>query len=1641
MRKSAWLLVLLAMLVPVAAHAQVEPSRREVGTVTAAGKPVFHALVQLLPAGGGPPVQEAWTDASGTFVLTAVLDAGQTLRAQRTVQDATGDSHRLVATAVSPLRRDVRTNRNLALTLEENGVRTRPVPLATLEAWMAASAGPSVATGNELAAHFDAVMQAPDAAARKALFLKHATALRSGDDRWFEAWFENESQRLQTLHAPSQMVRVGDVLVEMAQTYALPWMECDGHLMRAVGHFHAGHMADAAQAADLAVQAQHLAVQQEPRPGWQRTRKKGLDTALVIDSLAHYLAKDGPGGAKVREQALALETALGLDLEAATSLHFLGDCAVLANDAAQAQARYRQAADLAGKAEAWPQQGRSLLALAAQLPPLQAIPVLQQATQVLEKAGQRLDAAKARSQWGRHLVQVQKYAEAVAVLTPAIDVLKTAGQPKELALALGGLGRGEAHYALQHFDLGARDLEQAEALDAAAGRNDARALDLQTWGYCLSGLGKHADARAKLLRSAELYLGLDESFARLGIDVLGQAAQTFDDDEAHPDPHSALELYDRAIGLAREHHLPDLEADLLQFAGYLCFFAGQDVAGLEDRAWLDKAVAYLEKAGTLHASLDPGKARQALSHLATTRRFLAVALATQGHVDEAVATLRQSIEGSQAAGEAQDAMASRDALGLLLFEHARFADAAVEWRQFADWLGTPAGHAPPSQATLDLAKKNPNARVLLQPDRRRATTLSMLATAHWNRGDPAATLRTLEVEGQVLRDLHDAGAVFDVEREATLYRFLAGDGPGFDKGLAQVQTAADTPDRQAAAQALALLATVRLPDPAQRLAKVHEVLAWLHPRLAQARKLDASKRAGFAQAWTLAGTLLGRSGQPREGIQALQVAAELTDPRARVALLGEIARTHQALGELQQALDAQRQVLAAHKTLELFTRPAEQLQTLLEMLEIQRALGNPTAATATLQEAVRLAGKVEQQPRLLVPDRKALGDLWTVLGRGAFTAGNVAGAHEALGRALQQYQRTGQDARVAEARLLHVLARQQLQKGPRLQEELLEALDLALRTHAFEPLLLGLTGLDDRAARLQWLDRAQKQAVEQGALAVLPYLAFGRATELRDLHRGDEALAAYREAIAALERVRSSLQSDQSKVGFLDVHDDAFYGAPLDLLLGRGQGGEALELSEQMRGRAMLDVLASGQLRRSLGQQGRASLQALADRLQAAARQDEALSVANVAGLTVQTVDPVTGQAKAVAPTRTEVKLAGGQKAAQVQKLLADLDERRRQMARSDSEVTSLVTAPAPTLAELQQLVKQRGATAVEYDVGATHLTALVLKPDGTVVVRRQPLERAALEALVTQTRQALGVAVGRGAEAFEAPQPEQKDAAARALETLGQVLVAPIADVLPQDPEAEVLIVPHRSLFLVPFAALPDRGQPWVARHALAVVPSLAVLRYTGRKGRAAGQEALVVGNPLMPPFGGGLPALPGAEREAQEVAASLATQGLKVQTLTGGHATEAAVQAAMARAQIVHLATHGVVRDDAVGKSFVALAPGSGADGMLTVDEVMGLKLQAKLVTLSACQTGLGRVSGDGVLGMGRAFLYAGTPSVVVSLWSVSDEATSFEMGRLYFHLQKGLGVARALRRAMMETKDRWSSVAEWAAFEVFGEGFAIP
>ena len=175
----------------------------------------------------------------------------------------------------------------------------------------------------------------------------------------------------------------------------------------------------------------------------------------------------------------------------------------------------------------------------------------------------------------------------------------------------------------------------------------------------------------------------------------------------------------------------------------------------------------------------------------------------------------------------------------------------------------------------------------------------------------------------------------------------------------------------------------------------------------------------------------------------------------------------------------------------------------------------------------------------------------------------------------------------------------------------------------------------------------------------------------------------------------------------------------------------------------------------------------------------------------------------------------------------------------------------------------------------------------------------------------------------------------------------------------------------------------------------------------------------------------LPQAEEEAKAIAPLLNTQAF-----IGDRATKNAIVQRLPKARWIHLATHGILDETSGLESAIALAPSGNDNGFLTAQEILSLNLNAELVILSACNTGKGRITGDGIIGLSRSLISAGVPSVIVSLWQVPDAPTAFLMKEFYQNLKQNPDKAQALRNAMLATMKQNSDPRNWAAFTIIGE-----
>jgi CHAT domain-containing protein len=508
--------------------------------------------------------------------------------------------------------------------------------------------------------------------------------------------------------------------------------------------------------------------------------------------------------------------------------------------------------------------------------------------------------------------------------------------------------------------------------------------------------------------------------------------------------------------------------------------------------------------------------------------------------------------------------------------------------------------------------------------------------------------------------------------------------------------------------------------------------------------------------------------------------------------------------------------------------------------------------------------------------------------------------------------------------------------------------------------------------------------------------------------RGDrqEALGEYDQAIQELERLRGRLMVE-FRADFLEGKEVVYEDA-VALSLDLDQPCRGLEYAERAKSRALFDLLA---YRLDLSIQARnvkdrdlvdelTHLRAERDRLY---RRWETKEEFRVRGWTSSNGGRQQVQQDVLVLEK------------RIEELWHRLLIRNADYAR-DAALWQVRTEPIQPYLTSETLL-------LEYFIVRGELVAFLVTAE-TVEARRLPIDLARIQHLV----QFLWLNL----RAVPGSRPSRVSSLAKnargLLRQLHGLLIAPLDDALA--PYPQLIIVPHGPLHYLPFHALHDGRSFLLERHATSYLPGAGLLRYC-KEARPVTSDVLTCGHSC-----GG--ALPHAVREAQSIAAILDGK-----SVVEDEATLARLREKASDSRILHLAAHGDFRPDNPLFSGLALS-----DGWLTTLDIFNLSLKASLVTLSACQTGRNVVGGgDELLGLMRAFLYAGAASLVLSLWAVEDRSTAQLMETFYSKLAEGWAKGAALRFAQLRfingQSDKEDTITDlyahpyfWAPFFLVGD-----
>jgi CHAT domain-containing protein len=455
----------------------------------------------------------------------------------------------------------------------------------------------------------------------------------------------------------------------------------------------------------------------------------------------------------------------------------------------------------------------------------------------------------------------------------------------------------------------------------------------------------------------------------------------------------------------------------------------------------------------------------------------------------------------------------------------------------------------------------------------------------------------------------------------------------------------------------------------------------------------------------------------------------------------------------------------------------------------------------------------------------------------------------------------------------------------------------------------------------------------------------------------------------------------------------ASYVEGIDMLVARGRLDDAFDLSERYRARAFVESMAEwrGGAAVTLGEADRLREQALGGQLSDVQRSLWDLAVGD--------------------PRRLPLE-------ASLRRLEQERDAFRREIRQKNPRLAAVRYPAVRTAAELQK-AGEPGTVTLAFVLGDERSFVWAISERG-------------LSAGLLPARDRIEQAVNRFTTALMARPGLDRERSLRTVRAeargLYKLLLSPVESTVQS--ATRLVVIPDGVLHHLPFEALEQpNGTYLVERLSVSVAASATALAaLEADDAPAAGASLLAFADPV---FAGAaqktserragsrreLTALPFTQSEARAIASALPG---KNRVHIGAAATEAALKSEpLASYRYLHFATHAYTDDVRPGRSAIVLSVGADKleDGLLQPAEIMSLRLNADLVTLSACGTGLGRLhKGEGIVGLSRAFFYAGARSVTASLWNVNDAATASLMRQFYQGLAKGLRKDDALRAAKL-------------------------
>jgi len=554
-----------------------------------------------------------------------------------------------------------------------------------------------------------------------------------------------------------------------------------------------------------------------------------------------------------------------------------------------------------------------------------------------------------------------------------------------------------------------------------------------------------------------------------------------------------------------------------------------------------------------------------------------------------------------------------------------------------------------------------------------------------------------------------------------------------------------------------------------------------------------------------------------------------------------------------------------------------------------------------------------------------------------------------------------------------------------------------------------------------------------------------------------ESISNYRLAIDKIEGMRTNLQTGEFKAGFLEKKLGV-YEKLINFLVELDQqypqkkyALQAFQINEKARARAFLDLLV----------ESRSNIKSGIDPKLKKKERD----------IFKQISDIQTGLQNANLAEKKWEELTG-----ELQKAENSLELIKREIRRTNDKYANLIYPQPYNLAQVRQILDNKTAL-LEFFLGEKNSFVWVITRDNSVLSKlpgRKELEKDVREYLVTISKPV----------SLSNPLAKHYVLGFQLYSKLFENLSGLFKD------KSHLIIIPDDILYFLPFESLicqkvtsRESAKYLLQDYTISYAPSSSILCYLKNEKRKINKkrkQLLAFGDPyfdktieiavvrgeepekitddstamfaeseaeanltrgLYEKRGFTFKRLPYSGTEVSEIGNSF-PDAEKVIYLGERAREEAVKDEDLSKYKYIHFATHGIIDQEIASRSGIVLTLDDDPteDGFLQMNEILNLNLDADLVTLSACQTGLGRLrKGEGIVGLTRAFIYAGTPSVVVSLWKINDRSTAKYMKGFYGFLKKGNGTAESLRLSKLEMlkskRKLYQHPFYWAPFVVIG------